>query len=138
MPDAVETQIYKALRDRLAALSFDPPLPIAWPNLAMDPPPSTYLKADILWNRKINRGITSNSATEHRGILQVTVVAPANSGIVAPTNVAGAVVAHFARGTPISLGGIKVKIEGEPSLSPPLPGGDRIRLPVSIGFYAFT
>jgi hypothetical protein len=138
MPDTVETIIYKALRNRLNGLTFDPPLPIAWPNFAFDPPPTTYLKVDILWNRNVNRGIAANSATERRGIYQVTVVAPANTGIVAPTNIAGVVAAHFTRGTPLNRDGIKVKIEGEPSLGPPLPSGDRIRLPISIGFYAFT
>lgn len=138
MPDAVETLIYKALRNRLNDLTLDPPLPIAWPNFAFDPPPTTYLKVDMLWNRKVNRGIPNNSATEHRGIFQVTVIAPANTGIVTPTNIAGTVAAHFKRGTPLNIQGIKVKIEGEPSLAPPLPSGDRIRLPVSIGFYAFT
>lgn len=137
MPDTVETMIYKALRNRLAALTFDPPLPIAWPNFAFDPPATTYLKVDMLWNRNINLGIASNSATERRGVFQVTVVAAANSGIVKPINVAGAVAAHFARGTPINRDGINVKIEGEPSLGPSLQN-DRIRLPVSIRFYAFT
>lgn len=137
MPDAVETTIIELLMGRLIGYASAASLPVAWPNLAFPPPAGSYLKTDILWNRNVNAGIADDSSTELRGIFQVTVVAEANIGIVAPTNIAGAIAARFERGAPMSSGGLAVKIEGKPSLGPAPQDADRMRLPVSIRFYAY-
>jgi len=138
MTDAVETTITKLLMDRLLAFASAQSLQVAWPNLAFDPPAATYLKADLLWNRKNNIGIPDDSTTEHRGIFQVTVIASANSGIVSPTNVAGAIVSQFSRTASMSLGSLAVVVDSEPSLGPMPQAADRFRIPVSIPFYAFN
>lgn len=142
---AFETLILQALRNRLAALTLSPALPISWPDLAFTVPQSTdsppkplpYLKADLLWNRNINRGISNVSTTEHRGIFQVTVVYPANSGLNAITNIAGEVALWFERGSVIGVTGCTVNITGKPSLYSLPNDGLSVRLAVSINFYAF-
>lgn len=138
MSDAVEATILQALMGRLIGYVSASAMPVVGPNVAFDPPEGTYLKADLLWNRNINRGIADDSATEHRGIFQVTVVAPANSGIFGATNIAGGVAARFERGSIVPAGGLKVCIEGKPSLGPSPQNADRVRIPVSIRFYAFA
>lgn len=137
MPDAVETDIAEILMGRLMGYASAASLQVAWPNVSFTPPAATYLKADLLWNRNNNPGIADDSSTEHRGIFQVTIVAAANSGFKAPTNIAGAVAAHFERGAIPAVAGLKVRTEGKPSLGPSMQEADRLRLPVSIPFYAF-
>lgn len=136
MPDAVETTIAQALMGRLVGYASAAALPVSWPNINFIPPAGTYLKADLLWNRNVNPGIADNSSTEHRGIFQVMVVAAPNTGIVSPTNIAGAIAAHFERGMISASSGVRVRSEGKPSLGPALQDADRIKLPVSIRFYA--
>lgn len=134
LPEAPETTILKLLLARLRDLSLPETLEIGWANNKFTPPAGTYLKADILWNFNVNRFVAHDSSTERRGIFQVTVVAPADSGLEGPHNVAGAVASHFGRGT-IPGHDIKIHIAEEPSLAPPIQQSDRIRIPVSIRFY---
>jgi len=138
MSDPVEVTITGLLMGRLNEPAFSPPLEVAWPNVAFTPPAATYLKADILWNKNNNRGVSNTSSTELRGIFQVAVVAAINVGIVTPTGIAAAIVTRFERGAPIMGSGLIVGIEGRPSLATPLPAADRLVIPVSIRFYAFA
>lgn len=138
MPDTVETDIAEILMGHLLGYASAASLQVSWPNVTFAPPAATYLKVDLLWNRNVNRGIPDDSSTEHRGIFQVTVVAAANSGLKAPTNIAGAVAAHFERGLIPAAAGLKVRTEGKPSLGPSQQEADRMRLPVSVRFYAIT
>lgn len=134
----IETLIWRALRNRLNEIVFEPALPIAWPNQAFEPPAETYLKVDLLWNRPISRGISPYSTTERRGIFQVTVVAKANIGFNTPTNIASAIARRFARRVPIVQNDVVVRFEGEPSHGPSLQTGDRLRTALSVRFYTFA
>lgn len=139
MADAVETIILKALVARLEALTLTPALPIAWQNGDFTPSDGNYLRAFILWNRNINRGVAHNSKTEFRGIFQVNVVAAIRTGLVAPTNIAGAIADHFERETLMAGDVFTVRIEGRPSLAPAVGGPpDRTVFPVSANYYAFA
>ena len=141
---AFETLVFQALRNRLVAFN-SPTLPINWFNdaIAFVPPvdgegrPLPYLKADLLWNRNVNRFIKHTSTTEHRGIFQVTVIYPSYMGIVTVTDIAGNIANWFERGTVISVTGCKVEISGKPDLGGYSQDGLTVRLPITIEFYAF-
>jgi len=138
MAGAVEVRITNLLFAHVGKLEITPPLPIAYPGLAFTPPAGTYLEVLMLPNVNINRGLAATDSTQFRGILQVTVVAPGNSGIVAPTAIASEIVEHFERGTQIFDESLRIKIEGRPSIATAIQEPERIRVPVSIRWHAFA
>ena len=138
MAVSVEARIADLLLAHLADLTFMPPLPIAYPGVAFNPPEGAYLEATLIPNTNLNRGLGPNDSTQFRGIFQVTVVAPNNAGIIAPTEMAAKIADHFERGTLIADGALRVKIDGRPSLAPPISDTDRMSIPVSIRWHAFS
>lgn len=137
MTDSVEAKIATLLLSRVAALSITPPLSVSYPGVSFTPPAGTYLEVNLIPNTNVNRGLGSTDSTQFRGILQVTVVAPANGGIIAPTSIAGKIADHFERGTALADGTLQIKISGRPSIAPPIQDPDRISIPVSVNWYAF-
>lgn len=135
-PVLIEAWIAHILMLELAALGDSLDIDVAWPNMAFDPDAGTYLKADILFNATANDFVADDSTIQYRGIFQVTVVAPALSGTIAALNVAGNVTAHFDR-VRLELNDYVVHTAGKPSLGPMSTQPDRLRIPVSIAFYAF-
>jgi len=122
---------------RLAALTLSPVLLVAWPGIAFTPPTGTYLEVALLTNANRNQFVADDSTTEFRGILQVTVVAPSGAGIVGPVETAGKVAQHFERGSPMAGATLTVKVDKRPDVGSPMVDGDRIRVPVSVYWYAF-
>lgn len=102
-------------------------------------PAATYLVAQLIPNETVSDFIANDSSNRHQGFLQVDVVAPKNmTGIVPPMEVAGAVVSHFKRGTEMASGGVTIRIDRQPYVSPPIEEADRIRVPVSIAYRSFN
>jgi hypothetical protein len=138
MAESVEEKIADLLLAHLAELPISPMLPVAWPGIAFTPPAGTYLEADLIPNTNVNRFVSDDSEIEYRGILQVTVSAPSGGGIVAAIELAGAIADHFERDTTLSDGEVRVRVSGRPNLASPQQEPDRIRIPVSINYYAFA
>lgn len=133
-----EAGIADALLTYLGTLTFSPAMPVAYPGVGFTPPAGTYLDATLLPNRPINRGVADDSTTEFRGILQVTVVAPAGAGVVSVYETAGKIVEFFERTKRIIGNGFTIRIMGRPSVAAPLQEADRVRIPVSIDYWAYA
>lgn len=134
----VETKIAEALLARLAALVLSPPLPIAWPNLAFTPPAGAYLQADHLQAPTVNLFLSNADPDMHVGLLQVTVVAPLNQGVIGAVEIAGSIANHFGKGTALDHEGLRVRIEDRPSIAPALVDEDRLRVPVTVTYRVFA
>jgi len=138
MPTGVEAKIADLLLTHLGALTFTPAIPVSYPGVPFTPPEGTYLEATFIPNTNVNRFVGHDSTTEHRGILQVSVYAPASVGLIPPLGIAGKVVEHFERGAVIVDGTLRVRISGRPSVAAPIQEPDRVHIPVSVNWRAFA
>lgn len=133
-----EGKIADALLRKLAALTFSPAIPVSWPNVPFAPTGSTYLEAALIPNENTRVCIGHDDPVQRQGLLQVTVVAPNAGGVIAPMDIAGAVVAHFASGTRIDAGtGIDLEISEQPSVTQ-FRDESALRVPVTIPYRAFA
>lgn len=107
MAATVEATIAELLFARLTSLALSPVLPVAFPDVAFSSPAGPYLRADFIPNRTDNLGLANDAKARHQGILQVMAIYPVNSGIIKPTNTAGLIASHFAKGTILYGSGVK-------------------------------
>lgn len=124
------SETYLAIMARVETLSVgSPALPIAYPEMAetfVPPDDGKYLDATAFPNKPFWEGLAEGRIDQ--GILQITVVWPKNVGLAAPMAAADEVIAHFPKGHRMGA----VKVSGEGWQSPPLPGDDAVRIPVTI------
>lgn len=134
-----ETKIADALKARLAALTFSPVLQIAWPNVDFTPPSGTYLRVDDLRNTTDRVVISNGGPHRQQGIMQVTVMAPVNSGENAALEIAGQIADWFMAEPRLSFTGGSVRITKRPDIvSLKSPDGTRWQLPVSVSWEAYV
>ncbi|HEV7253877.1 MAG TPA: DUF4128 domain-containing protein [Mesorhizobium sp.] len=138
MPLTAEAAIPDALFRHLDTLTLSPALPIAWPGKPFTPPAGAYLELTFLPNTNRNLFLGNSDPTQHVGLLQVTVVGAPKEQVVALNDIAGRIVAHFAKGTTVEKDGVRVRITAKPSVAPPLLDDGRKRVPVSIPYQAFA
>lgn len=133
MATYVETRIYEGLCERLSALTLSPALSIALPGKPFTPDAAAgYLRVTHLPNRAEQVTLGSDGYNQHRGIFQVDVLQPASAGIVVAAEIAGAVAAHFKRGTNITREGALIRVTAPPSIAQALQSAPFIQIPVSI------
>ena len=143
MATTPDGQIVDTLMWRLSQLTLSPPLPVAWP-MAPYEPSGGYLAPSWLPAGTDSRSIRGGS-NDYNGVLQVSVFLPEKDadgegvGPVVPAEVAGAIAAHFARGTVIQRSSttVRIKIEKPPTVEAPVddePGW--VHVPVSIPYRA--
>lgn len=134
----IESQIWESLYAHLAALTLSPPLAIAGPNTkfpaAGETLPAIYLRVHHLRATPDDVGISK--WVERQGVLQVDVCYSREDGLIAATEIADAIAAHFPRGSVI--GSIPVRIDWTPAVASPIDDSPHIKLPVSIRYRAFT
>lgn len=145
MADTTEGIIANLLQAGLDSLTLSPSLAVAWSGQTFAPAPDgngnpvAYLEAQLLPNATITRTINDDGSNRHQGFLQVSVMYPIDkSGIIPAFDIAGLVISHFKKGTVLSGSGVTVRIIQQPFVAPPLPDGDRMRVPVSIPYTAFV
>lgn len=138
MATTVEGKIADALLAHIGTLTLSPALPVAYPNVPFSPPSGTYLEAAFLPNTNTNLFIGNSDPTQHQGLLQVTVIYKPANGIVKPNDIAGAIVAHFAKGTRLTSGGVTVRVYDKPSVAAPLQDADHLRIPVTVRYRGFA
>lgn len=138
MPTGIEARIADILLTHLGTLTLTPAVPVAYPGVPFTPPSGTYLEATIHQNTTLDHFIGTDSTSEYRGLLQVSVRTPAGAGIIAPMDLAGKVSEHFRRGTVLSKDGLSVRVSKTPDIAGPLQEPDRLHVPVSISFYVFA
>lgn len=133
--------IMSALLDRLGTLALTPVLPIAMPGIDFPKPgqtkPDNYLQATFLPNVTTNSELGAGQE-QHRGILQVSVYWKKGVGHIKPLEAAGLIIDHFAKGTTLHSGGLKVVIDRKPYASSPLEETDRVHIPVTIQYHSFA
>lgn len=117
MADDIDVKISDALMTKVGALVLSPVLPVAYPSVAFPGVnvdgsaidlPESFL--DVTEFRNTPEEVT-HAEDRYRGILQVEVAVPLQSGNIPAMTIAGKVREHFKRGTWISNGGIVVRID---------------------------
>lgn len=124
--------IHAALKARIEALSFSPPIPIAWPNKDYTPDGNRFLQVNIIPAPAQRLGID----TLHRrsGSVVITVVSQPNNGSGEGDGLADAVAAHFPTDLKLAAGTRMVRITEAPSIREGFQDGGYWRTPVTIPF----
>lgn len=128
-------RIYDALVAKVATLGGGLPVsyPEATPTFA-PPANGKYLAVSYFPNRPAWEGVSAGRIDQ--GLLQISVVWPKNAGLVAPLDIAETIIAHFALGTVMVSGTVKVKVSRQPWAAAPLSEADKVMVPVSIPWSA--
>ena len=135
MASYVETQIYEGLCAHLSTLTLSPALPVSLPGKAFTPDATLgYLRVTHLPNRAEQITLGGDGYNQHRGIFQIDVLQPSSAGIVVAAEIAGAVAAHFKRGTNITREGALIRVIAPPSIAQALQSPPYIQIPVSIAW----
>lgn len=141
MAQGTDATILAALLDHLGTLTLTPALPIAMPGVpfpaAGQTKPKDYLAAFFLPNQTTNSELGVGQE-QHRGLFQVSVFWSSGSGLIKPLDVAGRVIEHFAKGTTLHSGGLKIIIDRKPFAASPIQEDDRVHVPVTITYHAFA
>jgi hypothetical protein len=130
----IEAGILDALLDRVR--TFATTLPIAWPDVAFTPVDS-YLEVAVIPSTVDQVSLGSDGYNRHRGLLQIDVVQRSGGGIIAPTEIASQLVAHFKRGTAIARNGLTVRTS-PPRTAQSIPDDGWTRLPVIVPWFVDT
>lgn len=147
MAAQTETKIVESLFAELAALALTPALPIALPNLDFTPPadekwlrvteaPSPILPAALAAAGPSYLAIAPG-VRDYNGTIQVDVVWPQRSGIIAAKEVAGAIAAHFRPAKAIYGDGVKIKVIRS-HVGAKVDEASRVYLPVTIQYRALA
>ncbi|MCJ8053862.1 DUF4128 domain-containing protein [Shinella curvata] len=148
MATSIDAIILAALLEHLEAIDLTPALDIAMPGVSFTPPvydgngadyrkgdPKPYLAAWFM-PAKTNRVTIDVGPQQKLGVLQVSVMWPANKGQVKPLDVAGAVIDHF-NNRFFLVSGVRITVIDEPWLAPPVQSADQLNFPVTINYSAF-
>lgn len=134
-----EAQIVRALLARLQALALTPALPVAYPDVEFKPPATgMWLEAAIFQAPTEAVSIPHDGWNSYTGFMQVTLVAPENTGQVQTAQVAAQIVNWFKRGTSMIDGATTVTIFKPPYASPTLEDRNTTRTPVTVRYQAFA
>jgi hypothetical protein len=127
MSETVYADIRAALTAHLLLL---PSLPdVAWENSSFIPTPeSIYLKPEIIWAEGDAAGIGPQAGNVERGIYQLAIVTPPNTGPSKLNELRGALREHFKRGTSLTYNGLTITVRKA------YPGPSML----SVAFYSYT
>lgn len=128
-----ESKIIKALQEHLKTHITDFATTVHFVGVAFKPPTTgKWFVERFFQNRPRSLGLEDSAQQEHRGIYQVEIVWKVGSGLQAQMDVAGEIVAHFAKGTSLTVDGVTVRVEQKPWPLTPINEGDEVRVPVTI------
>lgn len=134
----INATIQNALFKKLNELVLSPALPVAWPNVDFTAPVGgKYLTVDLLPNTNLRLYQPNDSPHYRQGLLQVTVVAPLDSGTGYALGVADAIADHFPASLILYESGAKLGIQRTPDIAPPLRDDTTWRVPVTIRYELF-
>ena len=128
------TLIQAALEKRLLTLA--PNLPTAWENVTFTPPSSMWQRVNHLINVPRDMALERTLRMD-RGIFQVTVHAPINTGRLAAMQRAELIRDHFAPVLMLTEGAVRVDIVDTPRIASPMPDEAWWAVPVSVYWSAF-
>ena len=104
---------------------------VAWENDHFDPPTGPYLEPRHLGQdiNPVTLGV--NGLNEHRGIVEISVVVPKDSGAGTALGLLDTLRTAFARGTRLTYNGLTVTIESH-STGQPFPDKAWVRYPLYV------
>ena len=126
--------IQSALEKRLQTLA--PNLPTAWENVTFTPPSSMWQRVNHLINVPRDLALERTLRMD-RGIFQVTVHAPINTGRLAAMQRAELIRDHFAPVLMLTEGAVRVDIVDTPRIASPMADEPWWAVPVSVYWSAF-
>lgn len=91
-------------------------LPIAWPNVDFTPPPTPYLRVDVLRNRPERLFMKGSAPHLRQGILQLTLVSAFDLGTDFLTDVADRLANQFPADLAMFESGVKVRVQEDPTV----------------------
>jgi hypothetical protein len=112
-------RIADLLESRLAVISASLGLPIAWPNIAFDPPEAPYARVYVLPAQTVGQDLAGQMRT-YQGILQVNIIVPAGSGVTHARGIAQSVADAFPEGLALVDSDLTVYINGPPQVRQPI------------------
>lgn len=107
------------LESRVAGIAASLGLPIAWPNIAFDPPDAPYARVYVLPAQTVGQDLEGQIRT-YQGILQVNIIVPAGSGVTNARELAQSTADAFPEGLPLVDGDLTVYINGPPQVRTPI------------------
>lgn len=112
----------------------NPVLPIAFPDVAFNPPSGPYLRVNLFFNRPAWEGLSSGRFDQ--GLLQITVVCPKGRGVILPATFAKSVMGYFPKGLKLFGPGLRVSVSREPWMAAPIQGDASSETPITISWTA--
>lgn len=134
----IEEKIESALFGRVRTMALAGAPPIAWPNLAFDPPASAYIRVSLLPNRNTRLFLKGADPHFRQGILQLVVAAPLNGGSTFATALAGAIAEHFPADLALYESNVKVVIQAAPDVGEALKEDVAWTVMVSVRYETFA
>lgn len=139
----VNTQIWLALRARVASLALTPALPIIWPGQNMDLPSVRCIEVVNMVNRPDRRFIGSNDPHDRMGILQIGLLSlPSKSEFAETTTreIAGDIADHFNVDAALRYQGVDVRFYEAPEVGTSFKDEARSRIvtPISVRWRTFA
>ncbi|MGY3330122.1 hypothetical protein ACVILI_003139 [Mesorhizobium sp. USDA 4775] len=135
---SIETQIWLALKARVAALTLSPALPIAWPNEDFIKPNKGYLRVTHVPN--VNRRLFIGTTEPHQriGLLQVDVFSKKNQDASVAAEIAGQVVAWFPTDLRMIYGTVAVRVTKAPDVAQAIADDTHWLVPTSVEYECFA
>ena len=107
------------LESRVAVICSSLELPVAWPNLAFEPPDAPYLRVYVLPAQTVGQDLAGQLRT-YQGILQLNIIVPADSGVTSARALAQSIADAFPEGLPLVHEDLTVYINGPPQVRQPI------------------
>lgn len=135
---SIETQIWLALKARVAALTLSPALPVAWPNEDFIKPITGYLRVTHVPN--VNRRLFIGSTEPHQriGLLQVDVFSRKNQDASVAAEIAGQVAAWFPTDLRMTYGTVSVRVTKAPDVAQAIADDTHWLAPTSVEYECFA
>ncbi|EML5942476.1 TPA: DUF4128 domain-containing protein [Citrobacter freundii] len=128
-------RIAELLENRIAVICSSLGLPVAWPNIAFEPPNAPYARVYVLPAQTVGQDLEGQLRT-YQGILQLNIIIPAGSGVSQARGLAKSIADAFPEGLPLVDGDLTVYINGPPQIRQPIQGSIDITHPVSMQYRA--
>lgn len=133
----IQSEIEAALFARVAAFTYSPAIPVAWPNVSMTLKPARYVRVNHIPNTSRRLFVGSSAPHQRLGLLQVDVFTPLNQGPSTATEIAGLIAAHFptdlrlTTGSPLKLVG---RVTKAADVGQALPDDTHWQVPVTVAY----
>lgn len=92
--------------------------------------PLPWVDVQPLLNRSKGEGLRDGGIEQ--GMMMLNLNMPLGRGEIEPMNIAGQIIAHFAKGTRLTSGATTVMVDKAPWVAPPIPGAGGRKFPITV------